>query len=514
MGRVFMDDSLCSVFAEPEKEPGKERYALREALPQILAVGVKNVLLLGFGMTLGFPTILIPSLSGNDKNEKISLGEDAISWIARQSIAWLRGWVPIDSIEVEFEELSRQIDLGKMTEFMKIIVYHHFVKIFVIMFGFLQRKLLLGLVGSYAYVIDINDFDSSVNGTQNTTSYSALEMSLSQQYAWVPTTFLVLSAFLSYAGIKILPWILTGEVYYNEIRATASGLSGGIGYIFGFTTNKIFFSLVSCLSLPGVFWFYGSVGLVGTIVLYFLLPETEGKTLFEITEHFAGNSKLRNSIRRKKRKPVNGQTNEGFVLEIATVQNETVTLTYVAEVTTPGLRGVLASTSTIAIISGILLQFLLGTFLKWRIVAPYWLILHNRLEEAQKSLAWLRGWVDPNSVETEFKQLFVATYAYLINVQYFDTNLDMKKENKTEVSVIETHNWIPMTFLIGDAFCTHAGIRSLPWMLVGEVYSNETRATASGISGAVSYIFGFLSNKIFFVMVSYMTLPGNPLVLQ
>lgn len=55
--------------------------ALRRALPQILAVSVKNVLLFVFGMSLGFPTILIPNLSGGDPDEKIVLGVDAISWI-------------------------------------------------------------------------------------------------------------------------------------------------------------------------------------------------------------------------------------------------------------------------------------------------------------------------------------------------------------------------------------------------------------------------------------------------
>lgn len=58
---------------------------LRKAFPQIIAVSVKNVLLLGFGMTLGFPTILIPSLSGGNPEEKIALGVDAISWIGKNN---------------------------------------------------------------------------------------------------------------------------------------------------------------------------------------------------------------------------------------------------------------------------------------------------------------------------------------------------------------------------------------------------------------------------------------------
>lgn len=41
------------------------------------------MLLIEFGMGLGFPTILIPALSRIDPNEKILLGTEAISWIGK-----------------------------------------------------------------------------------------------------------------------------------------------------------------------------------------------------------------------------------------------------------------------------------------------------------------------------------------------------------------------------------------------------------------------------------------------
>lgn len=69
-------------------------------------------------------------------------------------------------------------------------------------------------------------------------------------------------------------------------------------------------------------------------------------------------------------------------------------LTYVAEITQPHLRGMLSATSSMCVILGILIQFLMGTMLPWRNVAainvifpvtaivalcfvpesPYWLI--------------------------------------------------------------------------------------------------------------------------------------------
>lgn len=170
------------------------------------------------------------------------------------------------------------------------------------------------VVAAYAYMNDIFYFKepnvrrfTSFNTTSNSTSLDVVI----EGYSWIPVCFLVLGTFLTYIGIRILPWILTGEVYPTEIRATASGISGGTGYIFNFLTNKIFLSLVSFWTLPGLFLFYGLLGILGTVAIYFLLPETEGKSLFDVTEHFAGRSKLRNSVGRKKK--CQGQSNPAFV---------------------------------------------------------------------------------------------------------------------------------------------------------------------------------------------------------
>lgn len=319
---------------------------------------------------------------------------------AKKSIAWLRGWVPVQNVEAEFQELCKQrlqeatrhirselteefankgtkpkkasrIDNLKLFAtrqflwpyFVVSLVFFlsHFngnttlqiyaIKIFstlktpidkyyatvllgvvqflgciisVVFVNILGKRIinfisLLGsgicfvVVATYAYLIDVKYFDNIVktNETSNATYAGTLNETL-EEFRWIPVTFLVASAFLSYVGIKILPWILTGEVYFSEVRATASGLSGGTGYIFSFLANKIFLSLVSYFTLPGVFWFYGAIGVVGTILLYYLLPETEGKSLFEITEHFAGRSNLSNSIRRKKIRDCSGKSNEAF----------------------------------------------------------------------------------------------------------------------------------------------------------------------------------------------------------
>ena len=115
--------------------------------------------------------------------------------------------------------------------------------------------------------------------------------------------------------------MLIGEVFPVNVRSAASGLSSGLGYIFAFLANKLFLSMVATLTLSGTFWFYSAVAFIGCIIFYFTLPETEGRTLLEIEEHFLG----KRSLSEKKPKSdglENGVTNHGF--DVVTVVPQTV----------------------------------------------------------------------------------------------------------------------------------------------------------------------------------------------
>lgn len=112
------------------------------------------------------------------------------------------------------------------------------------------------------------------------------------KYLWLPLTLLLGSAFLTHIGIRLLPWMLIGEIFPANVRNVASGLAGGLGYIFGFLANKLFLTMIESMTLPGTFWFYSAVGLIGALILYFVLPETEGRSLMEIESHYTGGRKL------------------------------------------------------------------------------------------------------------------------------------------------------------------------------------------------------------------------------
>nr|QGW50611.1 gustatory receptor 1 [Propsilocerus akamusi] len=148
-----------------------------------------------------------------------------------------------------------------------------------------------------------NEYVSSFEISANEVNESAAILNGAQihlsDYSWLPLIFLLTSALLSHSGIRLLPWMLIGEVFPGKIRGVSAGISGATGYIFGFLANKLFLSMIAALTLAGTFLLYSSISVVGCIILYMVLPETEGRTLQQIENHFSGKRKLPKTLIRK-----------------------------------------------------------------------------------------------------------------------------------------------------------------------------------------------------------------------
>lgn len=136
------------------------------------------------------------------------------------------------------------------------------------------------------------------------------------KYAWIPLTLLLGSALLSHSGIRLLPWILIGEVFPPRVRATGAGFASGIGYFFGFLANKIFLNMISAMTLQGTFWFYSAISLLGAIILFWILPETEGRTLIEIEDHFRGKHSLNTQNANNTPKKLSSISSRTFQLDV------------------------------------------------------------------------------------------------------------------------------------------------------------------------------------------------------
>jgi sugar porter (SP) family MFS transporter len=107
-------------------------------------------------------------------------------------------------------------------------------------------------------------------------------------YGWWPIMALMMYILSSTAGFLTLPWAMIGEVFPVRIRGPASGVTTCMAYVFSFVILKMYPEMKHLLGTHGLFTFYSTVALAGTICMYVYLPETQGRTLQQIEEHFRG----------------------------------------------------------------------------------------------------------------------------------------------------------------------------------------------------------------------------------
>ena len=83
-----------------------------------------------------------------------------------------------------------------------------------------------------------------------------------------------------------VPWLVMSEIFPLQARGPASSIATLSNWLLAFIVTKTFPTMQAGLSVQGTYWFFGGWCFVGFVFVYFLLPETKGKTLEEIEALF------------------------------------------------------------------------------------------------------------------------------------------------------------------------------------------------------------------------------------
>lgn len=137
-------------------------------------------------------------------------------------------------------------------------------------------------------------------------TYVNTNRSMDNTFALV--AFIVMDFFSSVASG--MPWMLISEIFPIRVRAAAAGLSASVAYLSMFGLTITYIHVEAALSIGGAAMAYSVLTLIGFVflfggkfvkklsrngfffcfsclILYKVLPETEGFSLEEIEQHFA-----------------------------------------------------------------------------------------------------------------------------------------------------------------------------------------------------------------------------------
>lgn len=81
-----------------------------------------------------------------------------------------------------------------------------------------------------------------------------------------------------------------------------------------------------------------------------------------------------------------------------------------------------------------------------------------------------------------------------------------RKEN--DDASVEAIGWLPLLSVNVFIVCFSLGFGPLPWVLMGELFSNSIKGFASGLAVALNWISVFVVTKTFQNLVSTLTIAG------
>lgn len=92
-------------------------------------------------------------------------------------------------------------------------------------------------------------------------------------------------AFFS-VGMGPVNWVLGSEIFPLRLRAKAASLGVGVNRSLSGVVSISFLSLTDAITVPGAFFLFAGISGLCSLFIYFLVPETKGKTLEEIVAFF------------------------------------------------------------------------------------------------------------------------------------------------------------------------------------------------------------------------------------
>lgn len=105
---------------------------------------------------------------------------------------------------------------------------------------------------------------------------------------WLPILALVVFIICFSLGLGPVPWLMIGELFAPDVKGIGASLNGTLNWVLAFVITKTFVNLTAALGSGGTFWLFSGLSVLGTIFIFFVVPETKGKTLNEIQKMLAG----------------------------------------------------------------------------------------------------------------------------------------------------------------------------------------------------------------------------------
>ncbi|XP_055693278.1 facilitated trehalose transporter Tret1-like isoform X3 [Lutzomyia longipalpis] len=112
-----------------------------------------------------------------------------------------------------------------------------------------------------------------------------------ENLGWLPIVSLCIFIVMFSFGFGPVPWLMMGELFASDVKGFAGPIAGTTNWLLAFVITKTFVNLKDAIGAGETFWLFSGFSIVGLVFVFFLVPETKGKSLTEIQELLNGSSR-------------------------------------------------------------------------------------------------------------------------------------------------------------------------------------------------------------------------------
>ncbi|CAG9087445.1 unnamed protein product [Plutella xylostella] len=126
------------------------------------------------------------------------------------------------------------------------------------------------------------------------------DSSIVQAISWLPLLSLSLFIVSFSLGFGPIPWMMAGELCMIDIKAFVGSTAGTFNWLLSFTVTSTFNSLNTAIGSGQVFWLFASIMVLAFLFIFFIVPETKGKSVDEIQVILGAEPQPQRSAEQKK----------------------------------------------------------------------------------------------------------------------------------------------------------------------------------------------------------------------
>lgn len=87
---------------------------------------------------------------------------------------------------------------------------------------------------------------------------------------------------------------MTGELFANDVKGVAASAAGTFNWSLAFLVTSTFDAMNKTFGNGETFWLFSAFCIVGTLFVFFFVPETKGRSLVEIQRMLNGEKVMAN----------------------------------------------------------------------------------------------------------------------------------------------------------------------------------------------------------------------------